>query len=428
MIRRQLRGGTRWVVVIALLFTGALLSIGYILTQQNLRFPGQDRYTIHAEFTSAAGLTAGLGQPVNVAGVRVGTIRDVVLRDGRAVAELEIKPGRLRNVYRDARAVLIPTSALKDLRIEVVPGNRAAGTMPDGGVIPVARTTPPTDADQLLAGLDGDTRSLLAVLIGETGRATDGRGPDLRALLRAVGPTAQQVKGISRTLARRQREVRRLVTNLATLSRAIGPRDADITRVVEGTAATARALAGEQRALGDAIEELPGTLRTVRGTLARTAPFAREARASLQALQPVLDRLPATLQDVEPLAREAGPITRDRLRPAVRELQPIGRDLGALTPDLVRVTPFLSSAFRVLTYTVNELAFNPPGDDEGLLYWLAWSAHNVNSVVSTGDAHGGTARAVALFDCGTVLDQPQLAPLAAAVLGSALPTCPQEQR
>ncbi|MTD47758.1 hypothetical protein GKE82_26535 [Conexibacter sp. W3-3-2] len=83
MIRRQLRDNVRWIIVIAVLCAGAALSIGYILSQQNLTFPWENRYVIHAEFATTAGLEPGLGQPVNVAGVRVGTIRDVRLK-GRA--------------------------------------------------------------------------------------------------------------------------------------------------------------------------------------------------------------------------------------------------------------------------------------------------------------------------------------------------------
>ncbi|MTD47759.1 hypothetical protein GKE82_26540 [Conexibacter sp. W3-3-2] len=322
--------------------------------------------------------------------------------------------------------MLIPTSALKDLRIDIVPGHAAAGRLREGATIPIARTAPPIDADELLSALDGDTRSFRAVLLGESGRATAGRGNDLRALLRAVGPTAAQLRGVARTLARRNREVRRLVTNLAAISRTVGPRDADLGRVVQGAAATVEAVAGQQRSLDRALQQLPGTLRTVSGTLAQIPSFGDEASASLRALRPAIERLPGALDAAAPLAREAGPIVRTQLRPAVRELQPLARDLHALTPDLSRVTPSLTSAFRVLTYTVDELAFNPRGDDEGFLYWVAWSAHNLNSVVSGGDAHGAFIRAIALIDCDSLTGSPLLVGLGVqAVLGGVVPTCPK---
>lgn len=428
MIRHQLRGKGRWVVAIAVLVAGALAAIGYILSEQHFRFPWQDRYTLYAEFASTAGLEGGLGQPVDVAGVRVGTIRGVRLDDGRAVAELEIDPGRLPAVYRDAHALLVPTSALKDLRIELVPGRRGAGTMRSGATIPVARTTSPVDADGLLSALDRDTRDFLAVLIGESGRATAGRGNDLRRLLGALGPTVKDLRPLARTLARRQAALRRLVGNLAAIGRRVAPLDADVSRLVRDAGTTAAAVAREQDALDRSLRLLPATLAGVRDTAEALPAFGAQAGRTLRAVRPTIDALPRALDALEPAVRPAPRIIAEQLRPAVRALRPVVRDLASTVPALSRVTPHLSSAFRVLTYTVNELGYNPPGDDEGLLYWLAWSAHNSNSVAGMGDAHGGTARAVAMVDCGTLTEAPQLSAVAGALLGPILPSCPEAGR
>lgn len=423
-LRRQLLGNVRWIVAIGVLVVGALLSLGYILSQQHLSFPWQDRYTIYAELRQANGLEAGLGQPVNVAGVRVGTIRGTELEDGRAVVELEIDPGELPRVYRDARAVLIPTTALKDLRIDLVPGRASAGVLPEGGRVPVARTTAPIDADELLSALDGDTREFVRVLLAEGHRATAGRGSDLRDLFRAIGPTAQQLQGVTRTLSRRRDGLERLVTNLARLSGSIGRRDADLAALVGSAGATVGALAREQEALDESLAALPGTLQAVRGTLKRTPAFTRAATGAVTALQPSIDRLPAALDAAAPLAREAGPAVRDDLRPLARDAQPAADDLRRIVPDLAAVTPSLSTAFRVVTYLVNELGHNPPGDDEGFLHHVAWALHNTNSVLTGDDANGPVVRSLPVVECDSVLHQPGLAPLAQLLVGT-LPVCPQ---
>lgn len=418
--------GRRWIAAIAALVATATASIGYVLSQQHLSFPWSDTYEIEAEFAAAAGLEPGLGQPVNVAGVRVGTIRDVGLREGRAVARLEIERDELPRVWRDARAVLIPTTALKDLRIDVVPGSPAAGELPDGGRIPIARTTPPLDADDLLSALDADTRELFGALVAETDRGLDGRGADLRELLRRTGPTARQLGRVTRSLTRRRAELRRVVGNLALIAEAVGREDADVLRAVEGAHATVEALAAEQASLERAVAELPPTLETARRTLRRLPAFGDGAQRALQAVDPVLERLPAALDAVAPLLRQGPPILRERVRPLVRAARPVARDLRVLAPKLDRVTPYLSSAFEVLTYAVNELGFNPPGDDEGLLYWVAWATHNVNSVMSSGDAHGGVVRSINLLSCASFANAlPQLTPALGQLLGGAAASCPQ---
>lgn len=421
-LRRQLRDNVRWLVAIALLMAGALASIGYILSQQHLSFPWEDRYRVQVEFAHANGLNPGLGQPVNVAGVRVGTVLGAELDDGRAVAELEIDPGKLPEVYRDARAVLIPTTALKDMQIDLVPGTRGAGRMPDGGRIPVARTTSPIDADELLAALDEDSRSFLQVLLGESGRATKGRGGDLRALLKALGPTAQQWRRVTAMLADRRREVERLVTNLAKVSRVVGHRDRELAGLVGSAGEAVGELADQQDAIGASLRRLPGTLQTVRGALGRTAPFAETATSALTALQPSVDRLDGALRAAAPLADRSAPVLRTQVRPFVRDVQPLARELRTIVPRLTTVTPALTSAFRTLTYLVNEAAFNPEGDDEGFLHWTAWAAHNMNSVLSTADGNGPVVRSLLLFDCGTAPIDPALE-AAVQLLAGPLPPC-----
>jgi phospholipid/cholesterol/gamma-HCH transport system substrate-binding protein len=71
---------------------------------------------------------------------------------------------------------------------------------------------------------------------------------------------------------------------------------------------------------------------------------------------------------------------------------------------------------------VNVLAYNPPGSEEGFLFWLAWFIHNGNSVVTVEDAHGVAWRGLVMFGCSTLgqvlAANPALQPL------SQLPLCP----
>jgi phospholipid/cholesterol/gamma-HCH transport system substrate-binding protein len=373
---------------------------------------------VYADLTSSSGLTAGLGQPVNVAGVRVGQVAGVELRNGVARLELEVDPAKLPRVYEDATAALIPNTPLKDLLLELGPGGPPAKPLRDGGVIPVAATSPPIDSDELTSALDADTRDFLQLLVHDADRATRGRGQDLNELLEALGPTARQLREVTGALAARRTELRRLVGNLRRISEAVAGKDAELVRVVEQANATLETVNEVEGPLGASLDRLPGTLSTVRSSLDDVAGFADELVPTLQRLRPAVRVLPGALRDLDPLLTDAEPVLRTKLRPLVRDLTPLARDLGPATAQLNAVTPDLIQAFLVLNYVVNETAYNPPGDNEGFLFWTAWFAHNAASVLSTEDRHGAVFRGLILTQCEQLAGAPEAGSLYEVLFGS----------
>ncbi len=423
-LRHQARRYLRWVLAIALLVVLATIAGAYILVNQRLRVPFQDRYTVQAEFSAAVGLVPGLGQPVNVAGVKVGQVTGVKLRDGRALVDLEIDPQELPRVAADAHARLVPRTPLKDLQVELSPGSRTAPRLPDGGRIPVARTSTPIDADELLAALDGDTRDYLRVLLAEGRRGLEGRGDDVRKALGALRPTAAQLASVSGALRERRVALQRLVHQLSVLAGVAGSRDRKLAELVSSADTTLSALAAEERALRGAVHDLPATLRATRRSLDRLADFTTELRPALRALRPAARRLPGALDALAPVAAQAPGILRTQLRPLAREARPLTRELAPAVRDLSASTPDLINAFRLLGETMNALAHNPPGDDEGYLFWMAWMAHNSASFVTTQDGHGPAWRGLLLASCDTVGSQHGIEAAADALFDLA-PICPK---
>jgi virulence factor Mce-like protein len=403
-MRRGLKKHGKWLSVIGFLMLSATLAGGYILVQQRLPNPFADFYTVNAEFSTTAGLNPGLGQAVNVAGVRVGTIVSSKLRDGSAIVEMQVKPGKLKHIFRDAHAVLVPNSPLKDMQVELFPGRARAGTAPDGFTIPVARTAPPVDSDELTAALDADTRRFFQVLVSGVDHGLDGRAKDLQAILKTLEPTAEDLQDVTGALAARRRELRRLVHSMAVLTTATATKDEQLAQVIQGGNATLQALAAQESALRRSARKLPAVLTGTSRTLTNLEAFTGELTPTLDGLLPTVRKLKPVQKATDDLAVQAEPVLRTQLRPLVRELQPVATDLAPTTRDLSRVTPALTSAFRVLNYTVNELAHNPEGDDEGFLFWLAWFAHNGDSFTSVQDAHGSAWRGVALVSCDSAVD------------------------
>src|SRR3954464_7763093 len=169
--------GKHWkdFVAVIVLFVIALAVGGYILGNQRFYLPhwvpviGSDFVDYKAEFTSGKSLTPGQGQTVDIAGVPVGEIGSVELKDGKALVTMKIRR-KYTPIYKDATALLRPKTGLEDMIVELTPGSRTAGKAPTGYPIPVQHTLPDVKLDEILAQLDSDTRDYLKLLVQGAGQ------------------------------------------------------------------------------------------------------------------------------------------------------------------------------------------------------------------------------------------------------------------
>ncbi len=67
-------------------------------------------------------------------------------------------------VHPDATVLLRPKTALKDMVAELDPGRRGK-LLHSGDTLPISSTNPDVNFDEILAGLDGDTRAALVALL-----------------------------------------------------------------------------------------------------------------------------------------------------------------------------------------------------------------------------------------------------------------------
>jgi phospholipid/cholesterol/gamma-HCH transport system substrate-binding protein len=392
------RYGRYFLILIGLMIVGTAAAF-YILRQQRLPNPFQTFYSVNAEFPSAAAVVPGLGEPVNVAGVKVGTISGTSLQSGVGVIHMEIDPHKLPRMYRNAHANLVPNTPLMDMQVNIWPGSPAAGRLAHGGTIPVGETLSPTNSDELLSALDGDTRSWFTSLVTALNEGTAGRGKDIRNLLTNLGPTSEQLRQVTDLLADRRHELAALVHNLGVLSKAASAKDTQIAQVVKAGDTTVRALASQNVALQASVNRLPSVLATTRTTLVDTAAFANALSPTANALIPIVHRLPQTLKDTNTLFQGAALLPLDQIKPFVDAVTPLTTQLPPLQAALAAATPPLLNSFKVLTYVTNELAYRPGGKNPGFLYWIAWFAHNADSFISNSDANGPAWRSLILATC-----------------------------
>jgi len=401
-LRVQLRRYGRYVVILLGLVVVGTAAGFYILLQQRLPNPFQSYYEVNGAFPTAAAVVPGLGEPVQVAGVRVGEIAGVSLQNGQGIIHMDIDPSDMKQLYNNASANLVPNTPLKDMEVDITPGSPSAGVLAHGGTIQVSQTTSPTDSDELLDSLDADTRTWFTSLITELNQGTLGRGKDIRALLQAVGPTTAQLRQIGDLLAARRTELAEIVHNLGTLTQATAAKDGQLRTVVRAGDQTVQALATQDVALRTAITELPGTLQTAQKTLTDVIPLADALGPTATALLPTARKLPATLRDTQTLFQGAALLPLKEIPPFVKVVLPLADQLPPLTKDLGQAVPALIKSFKVLAYTTNEIAYDPGGKNPGFLYWLAWFAHNADSFISNSDANGPVWRTVALSSCASL--------------------------
>src|SRR4029079_9824844 len=264
---------------------------GHVRAQPGVRFPlvGKPFYTVKAELPDAQAVTPGQGQTVVTAGVRIGDIGKVDLEDGKAVVTLQLEPKYKGFIREDATALLRAKTGTKDMLLEVDPGE--GKPLPKDGRIQVSNTLPDIDPDEFLSALDSDTRNYLKLLISGAGKGLDHRATDLRETLRRLGPLHKDLARVSRAVAERRQNLRRLVNRYGLLMTELGKSDKNITRLVTASNATLGAFADEDQNISSLVSKLPGTLNQTASTLGKVNTLAQQMTPTFEALRPPFRKL-----------------------------------------------------------------------------------------------------------------------------------------
>jgi phospholipid/cholesterol/gamma-HCH transport system substrate-binding protein len=223
-------------------------------------------WRMSAEFDSAPGLRANV--EVTYLGVRVGTIKDVSLDDGKVTVEMSIHKDT--DLPDGVTADIRRKSAVGEPYISLAPpeGYRRGGPTIDHDAhhkIPIELTSVPLSYGELFVALDdlveGVPGPALGTVLDELATALEGRGPALRKLL-------ESGDDLSGTLAERTDVFDQLATNLTSLTHTI---------------------AAERGSIGssfDSLEQITGVLAASRNDLdrlLREAPaFGQQVNALLQ--------------------------------------------------------------------------------------------------------------------------------------------------
>jgi phospholipid/cholesterol/gamma-HCH transport system substrate-binding protein len=438
-MKRAIRAHLRDFIALAVLFLIAVGISGFILGHQRLYLPkwvpgvGTDFYEVNAEFSTSQAVVPGQGQTVDIAGVPVGEIGNVDLKNGVAVVTLKIR-SKYAPIYRDAHMLLRPKTGLKDMIVEMDPGTKAAGALPAKGTIPVDNTAPDVNLDETLSVLDSDTRTYLQILLNGGGEALSGKDTPaaLRQTLKRFEPTNRDLAKITGLLSERRRNLSRVVHNFALLTNELGTRDTQLAQLVGSSNANFRALASQDANIRQSLSLLPDTLRTAHDTLVQANAFAKQLGPTSQHLRPFARALGPSLAATRPFLRDTTPVIKNQLRPFARDVRPTVRALRVAAENLKPLTPRLTRTFKFVNALLNTLAYNPPGPEEGYLFWGAWVNHAGATVFGTQDAHGPIRRGMIIASCNSLQLLQQVTATSPALnalfqlLNAPVDACPQQ--
>ncbi len=393
------------VVAILALIVLSIVVAGYILNHERLRFPiiQSAPFKLYAQFSTAQAVMPGQGQSVRVSGVQIGDIGNVTLKNGLAVVELDIDQQYKNLIRQDATALLRPRTGLKDMFIEVDPGALNAPVAKPGFTIPVSNTLPDVNLDEILASLDADTRSYLALLVNGAGQGLKGNGGnELAQVFERFEPTFRDLARVNKAIGERGANLRRLVNALARLNTAVAAKQTQVVQLVDASAKVFSATASENQNISRAIADLPGTLSQTTATLAKVQAFAEQLEPTATNLLPAAHALPAANAALAALSKPSAPIVQNQIRPFAVAAQPVVRELRPAATKLATATPNLQKVFVVLNHFVNMLGYSPGGGQHGYLWWLAWLGHNTRTLFSVQDANGPYRPLFIQFSCSQI--------------------------
>lgn len=285
------RTGPAWkfgvFVAVMLVLTGFLLLVfGQYRTGSTTRYA--------AAFENSSGLRSG--DIVRVAGIRVGTVRDVRLREDHRVA-VEFDADREIVLTTGTTAAVKYLNLVGDRYLELAEGPGSVEILTEGAEIPVEQTSPALDLDLLLGGfkpvidalnpqdVNALTSSLLQIMQGQEG---------------TVASLLSQTSSFTNTLADNGVVVEDLIDNLRSVMATLSDSGDEFGATVERLEELVTRLAQDRDPLGEAVEALDRGTASVADLLTQARPPLAGTVDELARLAPYVDddkaRLDAALE------------------------------------------------------------------------------------------------------------------------------------
>jgi phospholipid/cholesterol/gamma-HCH transport system substrate-binding protein len=301
------------------------------------------QYTLRADFAEATQLADTAD--VRISGVRVGRVNRTEPVGRRTRVTMQIEP-RYAPLPRNTRAILRQKTLLGETYVELTPGARSAGPLPDGGSLPASQVHPTVEIDEITRQLDAPARRDLQQLVAGLAKATGSRASALSDSLGNLRPFTGETTRLLDVLDAQHSAVRRLMHDSAVVFGALGRRQGELSGLVSAGDSVLSVTARRNADLATTVRILPTTLSELRATLAEVEIVAGHARPLVRALRPAARSLGPTLVDAAALAPD--------LKALFPELDRVTVSARTALPSLTRIVNATHPVFRILVPTLQQ--------------------------------------------------------------------------
>jgi phospholipid/cholesterol/gamma-HCH transport system substrate-binding protein len=277
--------------------TMLLVAVGLVVIFGEFRFGPSN--TFHANFIDATRLKGG--QKVRIAGVPVGSVKNVKLNPNNTV-DVAFTVDKRYTLYSSTRAVIRYDNLVGDRFLEITSGPGELRKLRPGATIDQQHTQPALDLDALLGGLRPVLKGLDANKINTVSsyviELLQGQGGALSNLL-------ADTNAFGSTLGARDQVIGDVINNLNAVLTTVDAKGAQfsasvdelqklITGLAQGRDAVAGAIPPLASTTSDLTEFLKRGRRPLQGNIENVRPLATE----------ITDRMPEVNNDIEQLGED----------------------------------------------------------------------------------------------------------------------------
>jgi phospholipid/cholesterol/gamma-HCH transport system substrate-binding protein len=260
---RQSLAGILWRV--ALFLTVCSLGIvAIVMVYGEFRF--QPEKTYNAVFSNASGLKGG--NFVRIAGVEVGKVKKVTVRDD-ATVNVQFTADNTVTLTEGTRAAIRYQNLVGDRFMSLEEGAGGIKALEAGQTIPLDRTEPAVDIDALIGGfkpllraLDPDQANALTAQLIES---LQGQGPTISSLL-------AQTASLTNTLADRDQLIGDVINNLNVLLGTLGDESKQFDSALDSVSQLVAGLAQRKEDITTGIANIDAATGSIVDLLSRARP------------------------------------------------------------------------------------------------------------------------------------------------------------
>jgi len=307
-------------------------------------------YRFHASFGEATQLAKEAD--VRISGVSVGKVKDIQTdkQTGSSDATIELE-SKYAPLPKDARAILRQKTLLGETYVELSPGHKQLGTIPEGGDLAISQVSPTVELDEIFRAFDPKTRQAFETWMQQQALGIKGRGQDINDALGNLAPFARDTDQLLQILNSQEGAVRRLVSNTGVVFNALSERHGQLSSLITNSNNVFEATASRNVQLEEAFRALPTfelestkTVNRLTQFAHATNPLVTQLRPAARQLSPTLIQLNKLAPDLKSLFTNVNPLVDASKKglPAtdkfLKELPPL---LAAFDPVLRQVNPIL---------------------------------------------------------------------------------------